>query len=119
MTLYIVILMGSIALGLVFMLSQSSFRSIKSANENKIFNNLQLLVDSCAEVALENIREINGYSGSGNVMINDNTCTFSVSNDGGENRTVNVSGSINNFTKNLVIIIDGLNPIHIFSWQDV
>lgn len=117
-TLFIVVILGSVALGLIFSLSQGSFMSIKASNENKKFSKLKLTVDTCAEIALEKIRENNDYIGSENVLIDGNICNFNISNEGLMKR-VDVSSNIGDFNKGLIVIIDSFNPISIFSWQEV
>lgn len=92
--------------------------SIKTSNENKKFSKLKLTVDTCAEIALEKVRENNDYLGSENVLIDGNICNFNISNEGLMKR-VDVSSNIGDFNKGLVIIIDSFNPISIFSWQEV
>lgn len=119
MTLFIVVLMGSISLGLVFLLSQGSFMSIKASNDNKTFTKLKTTVDSCAEIALQLVRENNFYTGSDSVLIDGELCNYVVSNDGGNNRTIEIFSTIDNFTRGLYINIDNLNPISISLWEEV
>lgn len=117
-TLFIVIVLGSVALGLIFALSQGSFMSIKTSNDNKNYTKLKLTVDTCAEIALEKIRENNSYTGSENVLINEVSCNFNISNEG-TNKRIEINSSIGKFNNGLIIIIDSFNPINIFSWQEV
>lgn len=118
LTLFIVVVLGSVALGLILSLSQGSFMSIKTSNDNKKFAELKLVVDTCAEIALEKVRENNSYVGSGNVLISGNTCNFNILDEGLRKR-VEVSSTFGNFNKGLIILIDSFNPINIFSWQEI
>lgn len=118
LTLFIVVILGSVALGLILSLSQGSFMSIKTSNDNKKFAELKLVVDTCAEIALEKVRENNHYIGSGSVLIGGNTCNFNILDEGLRKR-VEVSSTFGNFNKGLVILIDSFNPINIFSWQEI
>ena len=98
-TLFIVIILGAISLSLIISLSTGSVWSIKSSTDTKNANKAKVLVNSCAEIALEVMREDNNYTGTDNVTLNGNTCTYIVSNTGGTTRAVVVSGVVNGVTR--------------------
>ncbi|MEI7513195.1 MAG: hypothetical protein WCJ74_01060 [bacterium] len=118
-TLFIVIILGAISLSLVFSLSASSVWSIKGSTDTKNANKAKALVNSCAEVALEVLRENNNYTGTNNVILDGNTCTYTVLNTGGTTRSVAVSGSVSGVTRKLNIITGTFNPLVVSSWQEV
>jgi hypothetical protein len=118
-TLFIVIILGSASLALTLWISTSSFWSMRSSIDNTTGKQVKALTDACAEVALETIRENNSYIGSGNVIINNNTCTYTVTNTGGSNRSISISGSIGTIMRKLQITTTSLNPITINSWTDI
>lgn len=118
-TLFIVIILGSASLALTLWITTSSFWSIRSSIDNTVGKQAKALTDSCADVALETMRENNSYFGTNTVTINNNTCTYTVANTGGNNRTISISGSIGSITKKLQITSTGFNPIVISNWQDV
>jgi type II secretory pathway pseudopilin PulG len=114
-TLFIVIVIGSIMLGL----ATSSLWSVLGSIDNKDSGQAKSLVNACAEVALEAMRENTNYLGSGSETIGSNTCTYTVTNGGGNNRTIIASGSVGIITRKLRITTSAFNPIIISSWQEV
>lgn len=118
-TLLIVILLGSAGLALVLGLSTSSVWSIKSSIDTKNSNQAKALVNACAEVALETIRENNSYTGSSSVALNNNTCNYTVADTGGMTRSVVVSGTVAGIVRKLNITTSAFNPLVISSWQEV
>ena len=118
-TLFIVIILGAISLSVILSLSTSSVWSIKGSTDTKNSNVSKALVNSCAEVALEVIRENNSYTGTDNVVLEGNTCTYTVSNTGGTTRDIVVSGAINGVTRKLNITTSTFNPLVVSLWQEI
>ncbi len=118
-TLFIVIVLGSVALGLALWISTSSLWSIRGSTDNKSSVQAKVLVNACAEVALETVRENTSYTGSNSVTIGSDTCNYTVVNTGGNNRTVTVIGSVGTITRKLQISTNAFNPLTIASWQEV
>ena len=118
-TLLAVILLGSAALALVLGLSTSSMWSIKGSIDTKNSNKAKALVNACAEVALEMMRETNSYTGTGSVTLNSNTCTYTVTDTGGTTRTVVISGTVSGVVRKLTITTSTFNPLVISSWQEI
>lgn len=117
-TLLVVILLGSVALALALTLSTSSVWSIRGSMDSRSSNKARGLVNACAEVALEKIREDNTFSGSSSVVLDSNTCNYTISNIGGNTRGIIVSGIVNGITRNLNITTSAFNPLIISSWQE-
>lgn len=118
-TLLIVILLGGVALTLTLTLSTSSLWSIRGSIDSKTSNITKSLVNACAEVALETMRENNSYIGTSNVALSGNSCSYTVTNTGDTTRTVTVSGTVSGITRKLSITTSSFNPIVIASWQEV
>lgn len=118
-TLFIVIIIGSVALGLMLTLSTNSLWLVKSSIDSRKSSQSKALVNACAEIALEMIRENRSFTGSGIVTINDNACNYVISNTGGDNRSVIISGTVDAIVRKLEITTDAFNPINIVSWQEV
>lgn len=118
-TLFVVIVLGSVALGLILYLSTSSLWSIRSSIGSATSNQTRALIDACAEVALETMRENTSYTGSDSVTLEGNMCSYTVISNGGDVRTITVMGTIGNITRKLRITSTAFNPILISSWQEV
>jgi hypothetical protein len=118
-TLFIVIILGGIALSVAFSLSTSSVWSIKGSNDTKNSNKAKSLANACAEVALEVMRENNSYTGNDSVVLDGNTCTYTVTNTGGTTRSLIISGSVGGIVRKINITTSTFNPLVISSWQEV
>jgi len=118
-TLYIVIILGSIALGLALSIATSSLWSVRGSLDSKNSSQARVLSDACAEVALELMRENTSYTGSGSQILGTNTCNYTVTNTGGNTRAVSVTTTIQGLTRKLQITTQSFNPITISSWQEV
>lgn len=117
-TLFVVIILGGIAVSLAVMLSTSSVWSIRGSRDATAAATARSLTNACAEVAIEAIRENNAYIGSDTVILGGDTCTYTVTNTGASNRTITVTGSVANSISKVQINTDAFNPIHVVSWQE-
>ena len=83
-------------------------------------NQAKAIADACAEQALQVIRDNTAFTGNGNLSLGQGSCTYSVSNTGGDTRLINVSSSVGNTVRKVKVSIDAINPqINISSWQEV
>lgn len=118
-TLLIVIILGGVALALTLTLSTSNLWSIQGSIYSKSSNTTKSLVNACAEIALEAMRENNSYTGTSNVVLNSNTCSYTVTNTGGTTRSVTASGTVRGITRKLSITTSSFNPLVVASWQEL
>lgn len=78
------------------------------------------LAHACAEEALQQIRNSVSYTGSGNVVLGQGSCSYTVTSQGGENRIVVTTATVDSMVRKVEIIIDAIQPtIQIVSWQEV
>lgn len=78
------------------------------------------LTNACAEEALEKIRTLSSFSGTGSLTFGQGSCAYTVLNLGGQNRQVNASGTVASITRKAKVLIDQINPrIRLVSWQEV
>jgi len=78
------------------------------------------LTDACAEEALQQIHDSNPFTGSGSLSIGQGTCSYTVTNTGGQGRSVIASGTVGTTVRRVQITIDQVNPaINVTSWQEV
>jgi hypothetical protein len=117
-TLYIVIIVGGIVLSLSLWLSTSSFWSIHNGVNLKTSQQTKSLVEACAEVALETLRENQSFIGSDTVSIGDNSCAYDITSLGGDSRSIDISGSIGSVTRKLLVTTESFNPIIVTDWQE-
>lgn len=118
-TLFIVIILGGISLNLILAFSTSSLWSVRSSSLSKTSGQARSLVNACAEFALETLRENNNYLGTNSLMLNGNTCTYTVSDNGGINRSIMVMGTVGVIVRRLSVTIAASNPLVVSSWQEL
>lgn len=76
--------------------------------------------ESCSEEGLLQIQGNTAYTGSGNIALTSASCTYTVTNTGGNNRTIDSSGVSGNSTRKIKIYATiGASSISITSWQEV
>ena len=94
-------------------LSRTSFATEQS-------NQAKGLANACAEEALQQIRDSLSFTGSGNLALGQGACSYIVTSQGGQNRTVTASGTVGTIVRKVTIIINQINPLIIItSWQEV
>ena len=78
------------------------------------------LSDACTEKALQEIRYFTLFAGNGELTLGSGYCTFIVLSQGGENRTIEATGTVDTVTKKVEVVIDNINPlINVTSWVEV
>ena len=117
--LFIVIILGGVALASVLGATAGIAWSIRGGVDTKKSNQAKALVNACAEMALEALREYHIYSGTDTLLISGNSCTHTVADTGGDSRSIVVSGTVGDITKKINITTNGFNPMVISSWQEV
>jgi len=118
--IYSVIIISAIVMSIIFSSSWISLNSIKSGRVLVNSKQSKVMANACAEIALQNIRDDINYSGSANLTINGNSCSYTVVNQGAENKLIQSQSSISDNISKIEILIDQINPqINISSWQEV
>lgn len=78
------------------------------------------LADACAERGLEAVRDDNSYTGTINLDLGQGSCSYTISNTGGSNRTVIAIGTVSTIVRKVRVIINQITPqINVSSWQEV
>jgi hypothetical protein len=81
---------------------------------------VRVLAHTCAEEALQEIRNSTPYAGSGNLTLGQGDCSYTVVNNGEQSRTITATANVENVTRKVLVIIDTINPqINIVTWQEV
>lgn len=79
-----------------------------------------VLANSCAESALQEIRDSNSYIGTNTYNLGSGSCTFTVTSNGAQNRTIQSEGRVDSLRSRIIVTIDAINPdINITGWQEV
>ena len=107
----VAITLSMILLGLG--LSRTSF-AVEQSNQAKS------LANACVEEGLQQIRDSVPFTGSGNLMLGQGTCVYTVTSQGAQNRTITSSGTIGTIIRKVKVVINKINPtITVTSWQEV
>lgn len=76
--------------------------------------------NACAEHALQEIRELSSFTGTDTIVFDNGSCGYTVTSQGGSNRTITASGNVGDITRKIQITINQINPlINITSWDEV
>lgn len=119
-TLLSVLLVGALGLAITVSLlwlgiatSQTTFSYQQSKQANE-------LAHGCAEEGLEKIRESSSFIGTNTVTLSTGTCTYTVTNTGGNTRTIDGLATVGDATRKVRVTISAINPqITVSSWQEV
>lgn len=83
-------------------------------------NQAKALANACAEEALQQIHDSTPFEGSANITLGQGNCSYTVTKQTGQNRTITASGTVGSIVRKVKIIIDKITPnINIVSWQEV
>lgn len=116
--LFVVIILTGIIITLILTSSASVVWSVRGSLDSRNGERAKALTAACAEMALEALREYNVYEGTNNLTIDGNSCVYTVSNTGGDTRSIVVSGVVGDITRKINITTSGFNPMIISSWQE-
>ncbi len=119
-TLISVIVAGAVGLSVAIALIILGIDSSKNALSLEESKKAKALVDACAEEALEKIRDSLLFAGGGGLSLESGTCGYLVTDQGGQNRLVQASGTAGTAIRKVTINLNQIRPrISIISWLEV
>lgn len=78
------------------------------------------LAHGCIEEALQKIHDSTSYTGSDTVTMGAGSCSYTVTNTGGSNRTISATSTLGNVVRKVTTYVTiGSSSISITSWQEV
>lgn len=77
------------------------------------------LAVACAQEALQQMHDNTSFTGSNNINLGQGTCSYTVTNTGGSNRTIDTTGTVNGVVRKIKIYATITTTISITSWQEV
>lgn len=108
---------GTVIVVAILVLGSGSVRSGLALEQSV---QAKALANACAEEALQQISDSIPFTGSGGLSLGQGTCSYTVASQGGQNRTVEASGTVDSVVRKVAITIDQIAPsISIVSWQEV
>ncbi len=115
-----VLVMGAVALTVVTVVFALGIGSTMTSTEFVASHQAKALANACAEEALEQVRASTAYTGTGSLSLSTGSCSYTVSNTGGETRSITTNATVRNMTRRVAITVTAINPyITISSWQEV
>lgn len=119
-TLISVLVVGAVGVAITLSLILLGLGSSRTSFAVEQSNQAKALTNACTEEALQQIRDSAPFIGSGNLTLGQGTCAYTVTSQGGQNRTIIASGTVGTIVRKVKIIIDKINPaIQVVSWQEV
>ncbi len=119
-TLISVLVVGAVSLAVAITLLTTGVNSSKTAVDFEASKAARIIADSCAEEALEKIRETPIFSGAGSLNFNQGGCSYSVVDQGGQNRLISASSTSGSAIRKVLVSVNQIQPrIIITSWKEV
>lgn len=115
-----VLIVGAISISTTMTMLVSGVKMTQSALADQ--QSMQALgyADACAEEALQQIRESTSFNGSGSLSFPLGSCSYTVTRDGGQNRTIEAEGTVDAVIRRVLVEVNQINPtIEITQWREV
>ena len=119
-TLVSVLAMGAVGIAIALSLILLGVGNARTSFAVEQTNQAKALANACAEEALQKIKDFTPFTGSGTLTLGQGTCSYTVTSQGGQNRTITASGSVGQTIRKVKIIIDKINPfIQVVVWEEI
>ena len=119
-TLLSIVVVGAVGVAITASLILLGLGSSRTSFTNEQSNQVRALANACVEEALQQIRDSVQFTGSGSLTLGQGTCNYTVTSQGGQDRTITASGTVGTITRKVKVIINKINPtIQVVSWQEV
>ncbi|MBI5135381.1 hypothetical protein HZA86_04090 [Candidatus Uhrbacteria bacterium] len=119
-TLTSVIVASAIASAIGVTLLLSGISSTRGSIATSLGAQANALANACAEEALQAIHDNLSYTGQFNRTLGDGTCSATVTDGGGQLRTITSTGTVGGIIRKVKITTSALTPkITVSSWQEV
>ncbi len=115
-----VLILGAVGTAVAISLVLLGLGSSRSSFTLTQSNQTKALVNACMEEALQQIRDATPFTGTGSLSLGQGSCTYTVTSQGGQNRTIIATGTVGTIVRKVKSIITTIHPdITISSWQEV
>jgi len=119
-TLISILIVGAVGVTVAISLLALGLGSSRTSFATDQSTEARALANACGEEGLEQIRGSTSFTGSGNLILGQGNCSYDVTSQGGQNRTIAASGNVGTIVRKVEININQINPtIHVVSWQEV
>lgn len=119
-TLISVLVIGVVGVALTLSMILLGLASSKTSFAIRQSYQAKALANACAEEALQQIRDSTPFTGTNTLTLGQGTCSYTVTSQGGQNRTITLLGTVGTIIRKATIVISKINPsITVTSWQEV
>lgn len=119
-TLISVLVLGAVGVAITLSLLLLGVGSSRTSFALEQSNQAKGLANACAEEALQQIRDATAFTGNGNLSLGQGTCAYTVTSQGGSNRTVDATGTVGTVVRKVRVSITAINPsIVTSSWEEI
>ena len=109
-TLMSILFVGAVGLSVVTSVILLGIGSSRSSFALENSTQAKALADACAEEGLQRIRDDQHFNGSGSLSLGYGNCTYTVTDTGGESRTIASAGIVGTIVQKIEVKIDSINP---------
>jgi hypothetical protein len=119
-TLLSVLIIGAIGSAIVVGILLDGIGASRTGFDLENSASARSIVNACVESALNQIHNSPYYTGSGNISFASGFCSYLITSEGGENRTITASSTAQSSIRKVSLTINTIFPkIQISSWQEV
>lgn len=119
-TLISILIISAVGLSVVVSLLLLSIASSRTSFSYEQSLQARWLATACAEEAMQQIRDATSFTGMGNLTLGQGTCSYAVTSQGGQNRTIAATGTVSSTIRKVRVVISKITPtITVTSWQEV
>lgn len=115
-----ILIVGAIGLAISVSLLLLGLSSSRTSFAQEQSFQAKALADACAKEGLQQIKDSNPFTGSASLYLGRGSCSYTVTSQGGGNRTITASSTIGSSVRKVKILIDAVNPqVNVTSWQEL
>lgn len=115
-----VLVVGAVGVAIAVSLLWLGLSGSKSSFALQQSNQAKGLANACIEEALQQIRDSTSFTGTGSLTLGAGTCSYTVTSQGSQNRTITATGTVGTIIRKVKVIIDKITgSINVTSWQEV
>lgn len=119
-TLISVLIIGAVGVAITTSLLMLGLGSSRTSFALEQSNQAKALANACMEEALQQIHDSIPFSGTGTLSLGMGSCTYTVTKQTGQNRTIVSTGTVGTIIRKVKVLLDKIIPnINITSWQEV
>lgn len=115
-----VLVIGAVGIAVSTSLILLGLGASRTSSSLEAAQKAKALANSCAEEGLKEIQNNTSYTGNGTVVDGANSCSFVVTDTGGQTRLVVATATVRSVTRRVNVVVSAVTPrVSVASWQEV